>query len=543
MGVPGYFSELIRKYPNIIKRHKLLIDSFYIDANCLFHPQCFLALEQNSSNLFDKMVENILGFIDHLIAFVQPVSLIYIAVDGVPPVAKLSQQRKRRFGYANSYKHKIMRRHNIPFSTWSNIVITPGTNFMHKLHLKLLDYCKHKQQTMTCKIIYSPYTVSGEGEHKILQHIKTNKCTQFAIYGLDADLIFLAMACNKDNVYLLREASAFLQGVGQKDDLVYVDINELKSSLSQDLCGTKTNKKIINDYIFICYFLGNDFLPHLPSIDIKVGGYTTLLRAYLHIQTTLNSFLLDVSDSKVTINNIFLQKLLDMLAKNEKTFFEQELPNHLAKHSQKICPETLTYKKEIWEIENLKNIKDLDIINLHFDDYLSRKSTYYQAFFQSSSPETISDVCHNYIEGLTWVTAYYFNHCENWTWQYKYTHSPFLSDVSVYLRTRDINNFIHQPSHHIDMITQLVSVFPPAFAYLLPKKLQWLITSETSPIIDMYPVSYRLDITDKTMLYTCIPILPYLDITRVRDAIRHFCPDIASLPIFAIGNVHRFETS
>ena len=34
---------------------------------------------------------------------------------------------------------------------------------------------------------------------------------------------------------------------------------------------------IINDFIFICYLMGNDFLPHLPSLDIYENAIDTLI--------------------------------------------------------------------------------------------------------------------------------------------------------------------------------------------------------------------------------------------------------------------------
>ena len=50
MGVPGFFAWLVRKY----KTRKIIIyevdndiDILYIDANCLFHPQCFKVLDMN----------------------------------------------------------------------------------------------------------------------------------------------------------------------------------------------------------------------------------------------------------------------------------------------------------------------------------------------------------------------------------------------------------------------------------------------------------------------------------------------------------------
>ena len=36
----------------------------------------------------------------------------------------------------------------------------------------------------------------------------------------------------------------------------------------------------IEDYIFICFLLGNDFLPHFPALNIRQNGFTILLELY-----------------------------------------------------------------------------------------------------------------------------------------------------------------------------------------------------------------------------------------------------------------------
>ena len=64
MGVPGFFRELIKRFPKIVINNPSRASHLFIDANCLFHPQCFriLALNPNASDdvLFDKMSDQIM---------------------------------------------------------------------------------------------------------------------------------------------------------------------------------------------------------------------------------------------------------------------------------------------------------------------------------------------------------------------------------------------------------------------------------------------------------------------------------------------------
>ena len=57
------------------------------------------------------------------------------------------------------------------------------------------------------RLILSPASVPGEGEHKIAAHIRSagELRRRHCIYGLDADLIVLALATHAPAVCILRE--------------------------------------------------------------------------------------------------------------------------------------------------------------------------------------------------------------------------------------------------------------------------------------------------------------------------------------------------
>lgn len=612
MGVPAFFRNLIKKYEIIRTNIDKPIKALYIDANCLFHPQCFKILDLHKDItdqriLFRKMVDRIIAYIDYMIRLTNPEDLVYIAVDGVAPLAKINQQRMRRFGYANNYRHAIYRKYGIKFNdSWTNIVITPGTEFMYDLHVELETYYKNKIRNETdpnCNynIIYNSYLTPGEGEHKILQYIKSNydlnnlkdifddRAT--IIYGLDADLIFLAMASGLPHIYLLRESDQFAKHCNDnnndnnndnkdsiEEELCYADIDFTKKSINEEfneyyekfMFNNRTshdcifdgnendndndneyknnnninnvnyinninniNKHIMkfdftNDYIFICYFLGNDFLPHLPSIDICANGMDIIFNVYMDVFQTFGCTLITIVNSKVVVNQEFILEFITILASKEENYFRSILPAYLHKQKRKRCHETVPYKIDIWNIENLKtkNQQFHDVIKLGHGEAHEWKYRYYSHYFKTDEhmQECVDKLCHNYIEGLMWVAKYYFEKCPTWKWQYKFTHAPFLSDIMIYLKDKHIMkdfNFESNSTNYINMYTQLVSVIPATYSHILPLPLQHLSNSFESSIIDMFPLTYELDMINKTQLYKCVPIIPYLDIDRVDDAINN----------------------
>ena len=574
MGVPGFFAWLLKNYKKadiIISEIHETVDTLYIDANCLFHPQChkilnFYGDKLDVEKLENKMIKRILNYIDYLIGMVNPQKEVFISVDGIAPMAKMSQQRKRRYKSIsdNVLRDNIKNKFNKETTTvWNNTTITPGTKFMEKLHKKIKEYMTHNRIKLNIKYTYSSYRTVGEGEHKILQDIKSkknNKDDVYVIYGLDADLIFLALASKKDKIYLLREET-FFRSVNHFDkeeiidivkdvaeDLNYVSIDETARCINQEF-KMLINKKLdfdelegefkyddinvqnidfIDDFIVICYFLGNDFLPNIPSIEIKNDGIDFLLDKYVNTFLTLQTGItyVDKKDNdNVCINGTFFDLYIETIANCEEYYFKVKLPKFVENLKRRKCQSDDPYDKEVWNMENMRSFDIDDPIKLGYDKSELWKFRFYEHYYGASQDQDkhINGMCQDYLKGVIWTMKYYFDKCQSFDWQYKYYHTPFASDLCMYLRQTKFNieTIKFTESKIITPFIQLLSVLPPSCYSLLPPGYGALMHTDTSPIIDMYPINVKLDMLYKDSFHKCIPLVPNINIERIINAVKN----------------------
>jgi 5'-3' exonuclease len=314
-------------------------------------------------------------------------------------------------------------------------------------------------------------------------------------------------------------------------ELIFVSINETRKAYNEELCKAISNHKLVtinmptttdfsNDLIFICFLLGNDFLPHFPSIDIHRGGLDELVSCYVNCVAETNTLLINFNkNDKVEINNVFLLLLIQKLGSAEQKHFQYELPKHLDSINKRKCFAQDKYLKDIWILENLKNADICDPVGLGIGNEEDWKFRYYEHYFYSSEHQGkfVDRLCFTYLEGVAWVTQYYFNKCIDWQWQFPYDNAPFISDIGAYIGKFkfDINVIEFQKKESIPMMAQLISVLPPACYKLLPKSYQFLVTNQSSPIIDMFPIKVQLDMLYKDQHWQCIPKIPYLNIDRI----------------------------
>jgi 5'-3' exonuclease len=435
---------------------------------------------------------------NELAAICTPTKGIIICIDGVAPVAKMLQQRYRRFKsvYDKDVEKKVYERHNVaaPFQ-WDTNAITPSTEFMAEMNVLFGEIANElKEKYSTCDVYYSDSNECGEGEHKImtkLRSIEYGENDSIFIHGLDADLIFLSIGLEKDNIYLMRENGP---------SLGYLDIDRLKEKLFLEIQSLSKyqfeSKCVEKDFMVISYFLGNDFLPQVFSSDVQ--DLSKVLQIYSQLVDKENKYLVDNG----RIRWDMLLKLCEKLSENEYYQIKYRVKKYVEMRINDDEFETKIEKDIFWEKQRP-----------HTDTLTSWNDK--------------NDMLLNYFEGLQWNLTYYLFGVKNWMWNYRYHAAPLFGDMFHYLQKRGVQQlekncfYVMKETHKPSNIEQLLVVLPPQSIHLIPQKYRFLMTDvDRSPIIDLYPIGYQLESNYKQRDWEYKPKLPDLEFHRIVNAVK-----------------------
>ena len=100
MGIPSYFSHIVKSHRKIIKQIKtnMKIDNLYLDSNSIIYDVVSrLELQNQVQDNYDYIFNEVCISISKYICSIKPTHKVIVAIDGVAPVAKLEQQRNRRY--------------------------------------------------------------------------------------------------------------------------------------------------------------------------------------------------------------------------------------------------------------------------------------------------------------------------------------------------------------------------------------------------------------------------------------------------------------
>ena len=143
MGIPAYFSQIIRQYPEIIDSVLYdKIDNLLMDCNSIIYD-CYHSLE-TFDNIENDIIEHTIKKIREYINIIKPTKCIYIAFVGIAPFAKIEQHRKTRQRTTFESKHPLLakeKKHD-----WSTNNITAGMLFMNRLSKEINIAFKKKRR-------------------------------------------------------------------------------------------------------------------------------------------------------------------------------------------------------------------------------------------------------------------------------------------------------------------------------------------------------------------------------------------------------------
>jgi len=499
MGIPAFFSFIVKNHHTIIKeyiKNVLTVDNLYIDGNSIVYDAYNkMDFDKLTESVAVSIIKSVITKIEEYISIINPSKTVIIAFDGVAPVAKLEQQRSRRYKswYQNEITKMIFKKEKD--DSWNTTAITPGTKFMAELN-ELIS--KHFNSDSFARLNVQNIIVSGsnnvgEGEHKIFDYMRMNLEKHFiettVIYGLDADLIMLSInhlsIC--PNIYLFRETPHFIQSIDSSlkpDANYFLDIPELTKAIVKNMNNDREltleqQKNKVFDYIFLCFFLGNDFLPHFPAVNIRTGGIDKLLNAYKATIGDTNEY---ITDGKI-INWNNLRKVVKFLADLEEEFIIKEHRSRNSKEKRLMSENTPE--------EKFKKFESTPVYERDMEKYINPvkpnwQARYYNGLFGIKEgikeekegvegikgvEDKIRDIAVNYLQGLEWTMKYYTTGCPDWRWKYKYNYPVLLKDLIKHIPVFN-NEFVpNQPANPVSEMVQLCYVLPRSSLNLIPSKL------------------------------------------------------------------------
>lgn len=492
MGIPFLFAFLRSRYPDIVNPVKeglsTEVDVLCIDLNSVIHNACQIVYgygngeklkslkprkEMSEFQLKRKVYEKISYEIEKILDTVRPRKSMVICIDGPACLAKQNQQRQRRARAASERKEDAV---------FDSTCITPGTEWLDGLSRYLDSHIRYQSSIhpnwMNIETIFSHEKVPGEGEHGLISYIRklNDKSLTYLIHGLDADLIMLALGTQCPRFYIMRE-DAFSSN--------FISVTILREYLFMELDpdGKREIDEVIDDFIFLCFLLGNDFLPHSPSLEILKDGILVLTQAYSDVGKKVITR--DRKKGQVSIDKESLKEILKRISKDEISRLEER------SRDKSFFPDPL-YDKD-------------------FDKY---RDNYYQAHFEGvgifveEEKKTLIDhqkIAHMFLDGMSWVINYYLYGIPSWTWMYPYSYSPFITEILEHIDTwKEPTFYLGGP---IDPFLQLLYVLPKESAGLLPSPLNQVVKEKNS--------SFTLDLAGKRFDWQAIVLMPKIDLEYI----------------------------
>lgn len=471
--------------------------------------------------------------------------------------------------------------------------ITPGTEFMEIIdkHLRYFIRKKMKEDPIwrNLEVIYSGHDVPGEGEHKIMQYIREARekpnyqpNIRHCLYGQDADLIMLGLATHEPHFTLLREVVDFSSGrnFNSKRDTVMkqtrdakfqlLHLSVLREYIEVDFANNHKGEpidreRLIDDFIFLTFLVGNDFLPHLPTLDISEHAFDVLFDIYRSLQEEKVGYIVgngEIADFE-RLGKLFHQigiqeeeilrtreleqrefnarrrknrrgyQVEEMLSVEEEDQEEFELQAALERAIAESLEESrLNNQVSELQLDQAQQNSPKEEPTKNEAATVSPKNYRARYYFEKfrivpdsntgSFTQFIDDLSVEYLKGLIWCLAYYMKGCVSWTWYFPYHYGPMLCDMTDLVEKS--SKVVFELGGPFLPFQQLLGCLPPSSLGLLPLPYQWLMKSASSPILEYYPIQFDIDMNGKRNPWEAVVLLPFIDSQRLLEAEIMYCP-------------------
>ena len=500
MGIPAYYKKLASTVKGLITQGHPSIQWLFMDFNCLVY-HCLPKMPPYSLADHDvweaELIETVIRYTKRVVHEVAPENGVFIAVDGVVPMAKMRQQRLRRFKAVWAFEKAPTTPPSVGnVESWNSSAITPGTVFMMKLRRGL----------ETTGWTISSSDEPGEGEHKIMAAWRTGLYDgNFAVYGLDADLIVLSLLGReqrqqKGDVWLFREQ--MVSGGIQYDE----QGNERFEWFSIDALATwlelRTN---IYDYCFTMSILGNDFLPSSLGMKMREEGHRTLLELLHGAPRLIDPTTLTPMMEGMTW---FFQRLARMEERHIRGALRRK--GRLAEEAR---GRVVRLGDSDWPLLAMEERCLLEGGELA-EDWRRR---YAREFFGGHSLSRLSS---EYLYGIQWIWAYYTGLPTCYNWHFPYSLPPLWGWVAqelgkgipaypgtILLRAEDIRP-----------VEQLALVLPLESWDLIPMGAK---AERAFPRLapQYFPTTYGFDSVGKRFFWECEPKIPIPSMVELKRII------------------------
>jgi 5'-3' exonuclease len=529
MGIPSYYKRLIDRFPRLVSKGLTAIGArkgnvLLMDFNCLIY-QCVRgegmpAYTAETRETWEAaLLEAVKAYTVKVWDVAGRPAEVFIGVDGVVPMAKIRQQRLRRFKspWLAAQERAAGIREG---ESWDTNAITPGTEFIEKLGRALKGLAAARGAGWSVSAADEP----GEGEQKLMDWIRVRGAAGLAgkeviVYGLDADLIVLSLlalardAAGVAGWRLLRELAEF-EGARAGDPAAFgcLDVRELLGLLVPD--GIPAAEYML-EYCCGMSFLGNDFLPHSLSVKMREGGHDRLCRTLTALHTA-GGRLVDAATGQIrpdgcaALAAAWSKTEEEDIAHGFKEKYRGRGPPPRSDKERAMLPVQnlpLTWKQEsaLWMsgsgIEGAPTLVD------------GWRDLYYARWMREAAPATAAA---EYVRGLQWIVDYYLGRPVSYSWYFPWSLPPLWSDVAAALESVDA---VAAPAVTSPVAPQeQLAMVLPASSWWLVRRADLRALPARAPAF--WPEKFGFFSVGRRWMWECEAEVPIMSMERLRGLLR-----------------------